>query len=101
MIYDAVQKCDATALYISGYTLRRGRSAAHSSLRPTYIIFGLVEKGTLFDRSDPSLLLPINLEKPNLGLLLDLKKDLQVGSYGQDGSLLYIDRQGLNVHGEF
>jgi hypothetical protein len=60
-------------------------------------IFGVVEEGTLLDRSDPFLLPPINMETPNCGLQLDRKQYLQVGSYGQDGSLVCIDRQGLNV----
>ena len=60
-------------------------------------VFGVVDPRQLLDRSDPFRLPPMNLEKLSRGLTLDRQQYLQIGSYGQDGSLVCLDRQRNTV----
>jgi hypothetical protein len=60
-------------------------------------IYGVVDPGTLLDRSDPFRLPTINLERTNRGLTLDRQQYLEIGSYGQDGSLVCLDRERNTV----
>jgi hypothetical protein len=60
-------------------------------------VYGVVEPGTLLDRSDPFRLPPINLEQTNRGLTLDRQQYLEIASYGQDGSMVCLDRQKNTV----